>query len=65
MPKGPQGQKRPQGEVQAAVMVGKIATGQIKEPQTRRMATIRYADARNSRSLNRAFPKQTEVKPNA
>ena len=40
MPKGPQGQKRPQSEVQAAVMVGKIATGQIKEPQTRRLFTL-------------------------
>ncbi len=62
MPEGPRGEKRPQSEVQAAVMVGKIATGQIKEPQTRRMATIRYADARNSRSLNRAFPKQDETR---
>lgn len=32
MPKGPKGQKRPGDVVGAAVMVGKIATGEIEEP---------------------------------
>jgi hypothetical protein len=32
MPKGPQGQKRPADVIGAAVMVAKIATGEIKEP---------------------------------
>lgn len=31
MPKGPKGQKRPGDVVGAAVMVGKIATGEIEE----------------------------------
>jgi hypothetical protein len=31
MPKGPQGQKRPADVIGAAVMVGKIATGEIEE----------------------------------
>lgn len=31
MPKGPQGQKRPADTVAAAVMVGKIATGEVEE----------------------------------
>jgi hypothetical protein len=31
MPKGPQGQKRPGDTVSAAVMVGKIATGDVEE----------------------------------
>jgi hypothetical protein len=31
MPKGPQGQKRPADSVQAAIMVAKIATGEIEE----------------------------------
>ena len=44
MPKGPRGEKRPQSEVQAAVMVGKIATRQIKETQTRRLFTLKYQD---------------------
>lgn len=42
MPRGPQGQKRPTSEVQAAVMVGKIATGQIEEPQKRRLFILDY-----------------------
>ena len=33
MPTGPQGQKRPADVVGCAVMVGKIATGEIEEPQ--------------------------------
>ncbi len=31
MPKGPQGQKRPADAVATAVMVGRIATGEIEE----------------------------------
>ena len=42
MPKGPEGQQRPQSEVQAAVMVGKIATRQLKELQTRQLFTVQY-----------------------
>lgn len=31
MPKGPQGQKRPADVIGAAVMVGRIATGEVNE----------------------------------
>ncbi len=31
MPKGPKGQKRPADVIGAAVMIGKIATGEIEE----------------------------------
>ncbi len=31
MPRGPQGQKRPAGTIECAVMVAKIATGEIVE----------------------------------
>lgn len=31
MPRGPQGQKRPADTVKAAIMVAKIATGEIEE----------------------------------
>lgn len=31
MPKGPRGEKRPADVVGAAIMVGKIATGELKE----------------------------------
>lgn len=34
MPRGPHGEKRPQGDVEAAVMVGKIATGEVDEELT-------------------------------
>lgn len=34
MPKGPQGQKRPADVIGTAVMVGKIATGEIEEDTT-------------------------------
>ena len=32
MPKGPQGQKRPADAIGLAVLVGKIATGEVDEP---------------------------------
>ena len=34
MPKGPQGQKRPADVIGAAVMVAKIATGEVEETRT-------------------------------
>jgi hypothetical protein len=33
MPKGPQGQKRPADAIARAVMVAKIATGEMADPQ--------------------------------
>lgn len=32
MPRGPKGEKRPGDVIGAAIMVGKIATGEIQEP---------------------------------
>lgn len=34
MPKGPNGQKRPADAIGLAVMIGKIATGEIEDSQT-------------------------------
>ena len=34
MPKGPRGEKRPADVIGAAVMVGRIATGQVGDPKT-------------------------------
>jgi hypothetical protein len=34
MPRGPKGEKRPADVIGAAVMIGKIATGEIDEPAT-------------------------------
>jgi hypothetical protein len=33
MPKGPNGQKRPADAIGLAVMIGKIATGEVVEPE--------------------------------
>ena len=35
MPRGPNGEKRPTEVIGAAIMVGRIATGEIEEPQGR------------------------------
>jgi hypothetical protein len=39
MPKGPQGQKRPADVIGAAVMVAKIATGEIEDKRTEKEYT--------------------------
>jgi hypothetical protein len=36
MPRGPQGQRRPAGTVECAVMVAKIATGELVEDEDQR-----------------------------
>ena len=41
MPKGPKGEKRPKDPVAAAVMVAKIATGQVEEDVPRRRIKVR------------------------
>lgn len=48
MPKGPNGQKRPADAIGLAVMVGKIATGEVEETQStgRRNSGIAGAKAR-------------------
>lgn len=37
MPRGPKGEKRPADLIGAAVMVGKIVTGEIEEHPTKRL----------------------------
>ena len=48
MPKGPQGQKRPADAIARAVMIGRIATGEIGDilPSNRRSSGIAGAAAR-------------------
>ena len=51
MPKGPQGQKRPADTAAAAIMVAKIATGEIEEtrPPSKKTASGKAgAKARNA-----------------
>ena len=36
MPRGPNGERRPSDPVAAAVMVGRIATGQLEDPKPQR-----------------------------
>ena len=40
MPKGPQGQRRPHGTVEASVMVAKLATGEIEEELTEPQGSV-------------------------
>jgi hypothetical protein len=43
MPRGPKGEKRPADVIGAAIMVGRIATGEIEEgsePETKAAATL-------------------------
>jgi hypothetical protein len=41
MPKGPRGEKRPADVVGAAVLVGRIATGEIEDVKPRKSGRIR------------------------
>jgi hypothetical protein len=56
MPRGPQGQKRPAGTVECAVMVAKIATGEVvEEADHRSVGKIRSGKAgakARAKSLN-------------
>ena len=45
MPRGPNGETRPSDPVSAAVMVGRIATGQIEDPKPTRRAASGLARA--------------------
>ncbi len=45
MPRGPQGQKRPAGTVECAVMVARIATGEIEEEATPTSGRVRSGKA--------------------
>ena len=45
MPVGPNGEKRPSDPVSAAAMVVRIATGQMKDPKTRRAGGLARSEA--------------------
>ena len=45
MPKGPQGQKRPADVIGAAVMVGRIATGEVEEKPKPKSGRVRSGQA--------------------
>ncbi|MFZ5931504.1 MAG: RNA-binding protein [Pseudomonadota bacterium] len=45
MPKGPQGQKRPADAIGAAIMVAKIATGEVEEVLTKKSGRSRSGKA--------------------
>ena len=62
MPKGPKGQKRPGDVVGAAVMVGKIATGEIEE-ETQDKAQVRKAGKKGGASRTRKLTpeKRSEI----
>ncbi len=45
MPKGPRGERRPAGVVECAVMVAKIATGEIEETVTKPSGRVRSGKA--------------------
>jgi len=45
MPKGPQGQKRPADAIGCAIMVAKIATGEIEEKLQKPSGKIRSGEA--------------------
>src|SRR5512137_602018 len=53
MPRGPKGEKRPADVIGAAIMVGKIATGQIEESRGK-------APMRRFTRLTNAFSKKFE-----
>jgi hypothetical protein len=46
MPKGPKGEKRPADVIVAAIMVGKIATGEVIETPRRRASAGRRNPSR-------------------
>ena len=64
MPKGPRGEKRPADVVGAAVMVAKIATGEIAEelPKTRRAAGGKIGGKARAKTLTPARRKEIAQK---
>ena len=58
MPRGPQGQKRPADTVQAAIMVAKIATGEIEEKLTTPSGKVRSGKAGGKARAEKMTPEQ-------
>ncbi len=62
MPKGPQGQARPAETVAAAVMVAKIATGEIEETLTQSSGRMRSGKAgAKARMRNTTASQRAEI----
>lgn len=60
MPKGPQGEKRPADVIGAAVMVGRIATGEIEERESSQERTLAGAKGGKVRA-DKLTPEQTRL----
>ena len=62
MPTGPQGQKRPADAIGLAVMVGKIATGEIKETLKKPSGKVRSGIAgAKARANNLTAEARTQI----
>lgn len=63
MPKGPQGQRRPHGTVEAAVMVAKLATGEIEEELTEPQGSVlaEYLEAEEQEAQVEKEPRLIEI----
>lgn len=58
MPKGPQGQKRPADVVGAAVMVAKIATGEIEDSRAKAPGRTKSGKAGGKARAKKLTPEQ-------
>ena len=67
MPKGPQGQKRPADVIGAAVLVGRIATGDIEDtkPAPKSAAAEMGAKGGKARANKLSTEKRREIASNA
>ena len=57
MPKGPRGEKRPADVIGCAVMVAKIATGEIEEELTEKSGRVRSGQA-GAKARNEALTEE-------
>lgn len=62
MPKGPDGERRPADVIGAAVMVGKIATGEIEEPKVAPKSAAAELGSRAGRRGRQSYQSRTERK---
>lgn len=62
MPKGPQGQKRPADVIGAAVLVGKIATGEEEDAETNKPDAEKVGSkGGNKRAANLSAKRRSEI----
>ena len=61
MPKGPRGEKRPADVIGAAVMVGKIATGEIEEAPKPKSGRVRSGHAGAKARAKSLSPKERQA----